>query len=137
MNLKIILKLQHNMNINLKPEEEKNKYYIVHSHTTATHMSLITHQPLLCHTRPKSTDSWRPISLKLPSLSPLGVLLLVTETAMNILPLMGLSPGLGSPSPASLEMQTLYCNFLHFENTRAFSHPTSQLVNPRYPLKNP
>ena len=50
---------------------------------------------------------------------------------------MGRSPGLGSPDPASLEMQTLYCKFLHFENTYAFPHPTSQLVNPRCPLNNP
>ena len=49
---------------------------------------------------------------------------------------LGRSPGLGSPDPASLEMQTLYCNFIHFENTHAFSHPYSQLVNRKCLLKN-
>ena len=50
---------------------------------------------------------------------------------------LGRSPGLGSPDPTSLEMQTLYCSFLHFENTHVFSHPTSQLVNPKVPPENP
>ena len=45
---------------------------------------------------------------------------------------LGRSPGKGYPDPASLEMQTLYCNFLHFENTFAFPHPTPQLVNLKY-----
>lgn len=48
---------------------------------------------------------------------------------------LGRSPGSGSPDPASQEMQTLYCNFLHFENTHAFSHPTSQLLSQKYLLK--
>ena len=57
--------------------------------------------------------------------------------SVNLKLSLGRSPGLGSPDPASLEMQTLYCKFLHFENTHAFSHPTSQLVYLKVPPEKP
>ena len=51
--------------------------------------------------------------------------------------LFGPKPWIGLPRSSFPGNANFILQFLHFENTHAFPHPTSQLVNPRCPLNNP